>query len=135
MLNWDAIGAIGEVVGGVAVIATLLYLAVQIRQNARSVRNAASLSVNEGLAEINRRVSNDPEFADLWQILAGPAVERIEKSVLKELIVTDSIPLNSGKRIGKITQISVAPLLAEAIHRIHSNESVSSLFSKAGVEA
>ncbi len=65
-MNWDAIGAIGEVVGGVAVIATLLYLAVQIRQNARSVRNAASLSVNEGLAEINRRVSNDPEFADLW---------------------------------------------------------------------
>jgi hypothetical protein len=66
MLNWEAIGAIGEVVGGVAVIATLLYLAVQIRQNAQSVRNAASLSVNEGLAEINRRVSNDPEFAELW---------------------------------------------------------------------
>ncbi len=65
-MNWEAIGAIGEVVGGVAVIATLLYLAVQIRQNAQSVRNAASLSVNEGLAEINRRVSNDPEFADLW---------------------------------------------------------------------
>ena len=66
MLNWEAIGAIGEVVGGVAVIATLLYLAVQIRQNAQIVRNAASLSVNEGLAEINRRVSNDPEFAELW---------------------------------------------------------------------
>ena len=66
MLNWEAIGAIGEVVGGVAVIATLLYLAVQIRQNAQSVRNAASLSINEGLAEINRRVSNDPEFAELW---------------------------------------------------------------------
>ena len=66
MLNWEAIGAIGEVVGGVAVIATLLYLAIQIRQNAQSVRNAASLSVNEGLAEINRRLSNDAEFADLW---------------------------------------------------------------------
>ena len=66
MLNWEAIGAIGEVVGGVAVIATLLYLAAQIRQNAQSVRNTASLSVNEGLAEINRRVSNDPEFAELW---------------------------------------------------------------------
>ncbi len=65
-MNWDAIGAVGEVVGGVAVIATLLYLAVQIRQNAQSVRNAASLSVNEGLAEINRRLSNDSEFADLW---------------------------------------------------------------------
>jgi hypothetical protein len=66
MPNWEAIGAIGEVVGGVAVIATLLYLAIQIRQNAQSVRNAASLSVNEGLAEINRRLSNDAEFADLW---------------------------------------------------------------------
>ena len=62
MPNWEAIGAIGEVVGGVAVIATLLYLAIQIRQNAQSVRNAASLSVNEGLAEINRRLSNDAEF-------------------------------------------------------------------------
>ena len=66
MLNWEAVGAIGEVVGGIAVIATLLYLAIQVRQNAESVRNAASLSVNEGLAEINRRLSNDSEFAALW---------------------------------------------------------------------
>jgi hypothetical protein len=66
VLNWEAIGAIGEVLGAIAVVATLLYLAVQIRQNAQSVRNAASLSVNEGLAEINRRLSNDPEFAELW---------------------------------------------------------------------
>jgi len=68
-------------------------------------------------------------------VLAGPAIERLEHSELKELIVTNSIPLSSEKKIGKIIQLSVASLLAEAIRRIHQNESVSSLFDKAGVEA
>lgn len=68
-------------------------------------------------------------------ILCGPAVERIRNSALKELIVTNSIPLSENKKISNITQLSVAPLLAEAIQRIHRNKSVSSLFSKVGVEA
>ena len=68
-------------------------------------------------------------------ILAGPAVERIAQSPIKELIVSNSIPLPPEKKIEKITQISVASLLAEAIFRIHRNESVSSLFSQVGVEA
>lgn len=68
-------------------------------------------------------------------ILADNAVQRIQDSVLSELIVTNSIPVASEKKIDKIRQISVAPLLAEAINRIHSNESVSSLFSAVKVEA
>lgn len=68
-------------------------------------------------------------------VLVGPAIERIEDSSLAELIVTNSIPLPPEKRLKKIKQISVAPLLAEAIRRIHRNESVSSLFSQVGVEA
>jgi ribose-phosphate pyrophosphokinase len=69
-------------------------------------------------------------------ILCGPAIERIENSQIKELIVTNSIPIASEKKLQKITQLSVASLLAEAIRRIHQNESVSSLFSKmVGVEA
>lgn len=68
-------------------------------------------------------------------ILAGPAIERIRNSEIKELIVTNSIPLGPEKRIPKIVQLSVASLLAEAIRRIHKQESVSSLFSQAGVEA
>lgn len=68
-------------------------------------------------------------------ILAGPAIERIEHSEIGELIVTNSIPLGPEKKITKIKQLSVAPLLAEAIRRIHRNESVSSLFSQVGVEA
>jgi ribose-phosphate pyrophosphokinase len=68
-------------------------------------------------------------------VLAGSAVERIQKSDIKELIVTNSIPLGLEKRIKKITQLSIASLLADAICRIHYNESISTLFSSAGVEA
>jgi ribose-phosphate pyrophosphokinase len=62
-------------------------------------------------------------------VLSGPAIPRIEGSPLEEVIVTNSIPLGPEKRISKITVLSVAPLLAEAIRRIHDEESVSGLFA------
>ncbi len=61
-------------------------------------------------------------------VLSGPAVERIEKSVLEEVVVTNTIPLAEPKAAKKITVRSVAPLLGEAIKRIHGETSVSSLF-------
>ena len=68
-------------------------------------------------------------------VLAGEAIERLKNSELNELVVTNTIPLPPGKRSDRIKQISVAPLLAEAISRIHRNESVSALFSQVKVEA
>ncbi len=61
-------------------------------------------------------------------ILSGSAYEMIESSSLKELVVTDTIPLKQEKAKTKIKVLSVAPLLGEAIRRIHENKSVSSLF-------
>ena len=61
-------------------------------------------------------------------ILSGPAIQRIASSPLKELIVTNTIPLNSQKRHPKITVLSVASLLSEAIRRIHYELSISVLF-------
>ena len=61
-------------------------------------------------------------------ILSGSAYEMIESSSLKELVVTDTIPLKQEKAKTKIKVLSVAPLLGEAIRRIHENRSVSSLF-------
>ena len=61
-------------------------------------------------------------------VLSGPAMARIEGAPLEEVVVTNSIPLGKDKQIPKITVLSVAPLLAEAIRRIHDEESVSTLF-------
>lgn len=62
-------------------------------------------------------------------VLSGPAIERLEKSPIQKVIVTDTIPLNEEARAcKKIVQLSVADLLAEAIYRIHNYDSVSSLF-------
>ena len=61
-------------------------------------------------------------------VLSGPAMARIVGSPLEELVVTNSIPLGKDKLHPKITVLSVAPLLAEAIRRIHDEESVSTLF-------
>ncbi|MCG2712582.1 MAG: ribose-phosphate pyrophosphokinase [Candidatus Omnitrophica bacterium] len=61
-------------------------------------------------------------------IFSGPALERIDKSALKEIVVTDTIPMSNGKKHPKIKVLSVANILGEAIKRIHNEESVSSLF-------
>ncbi len=61
-------------------------------------------------------------------ILSGPACERVQRSTLKELMVTNTIPLAEAKRIPKIKVLSVASLLSEAIRRIHYEESISVLF-------
>jgi len=60
-------------------------------------------------------------------VLSGPAMDRLNKSPIEELIITNSIPLR-GKSSPKVTVLSVAPLLAEAIKRIHEDQSVSQLF-------
>lgn len=61
-------------------------------------------------------------------VLSGPAIERIDKSPIQQLVVTNTIPEREGARSAKIKRLSVGPLLGEAIKRIHCGESVSSLF-------
>ena len=61
-------------------------------------------------------------------VLSGPAIERIENSALEEMVVTNTIPLDERRSSKKLSVLSVAPLLGEAIDRIHRETSVSSLF-------
>ena len=62
-------------------------------------------------------------------VLSGPAIERINNSDIEEIVLTDTIPLGEKEaQTGKVHMLSVAELLAEAIKRIHQDESVSSLF-------
>jgi ribose-phosphate pyrophosphokinase len=63
-------------------------------------------------------------------VFSGPAIERISKSPVKEVVVTDTIPVNGPKKIKKITVLPIAPLLGEAIHRIHTGMSIGAMFAE-----
>ena len=61
-------------------------------------------------------------------VFSGPAIDRISKSAVKEVVVADTIPVNGSKKIDKITVLPIAPLLGEAIHRIHTGMSIGAMF-------
>lgn len=61
-------------------------------------------------------------------VLSGPAIERIKNSPIKELVVTNTVPIPDEKRIDKITVLSMAPLFAEAIKRINEAKPLGELF-------
>ena len=65
-------------------------------------------------------------------VLSQGATERIAASPIRQLVVTDTIPFREKRHVeqGNVTILSVAPLLADAIKRIHKNESVSQLFDR-----
>jgi ribose-phosphate pyrophosphokinase len=63
-------------------------------------------------------------------ILSRPAVERIAECEVKEVVVTDSVPIPPEKRIDKIKVLPIAPLLGEAIRRIHTGQSIGAMFEK-----
>ena len=67
-------------------------------------------------------------------VLSGPAIERLENSCIKKVIVTDTIGLPEEKQIDKIEVVTVAQLLGEAIMRIHENRSVSPLFNETFIQ-
>ena len=67
-------------------------------------------------------------FCATHPLFFGPAVTRIESSPVKEVVVTDSVPLRGDKKLDKVTILSIAPLLGEAIQRIHTGQSVGAMF-------
>lgn len=89
---------------------------------------ATGSSLIEAVDALKAHKAKDIYAAITHPVLSGPAIKRVDKSPLKELVVTDTIPVDDHKRHPKIRILSVAGLLSEAIKRIHKEESVSSLF-------
>jgi ribose-phosphate pyrophosphokinase len=87
---------------------------------AGSIVGAANVAKYNGAREIYAFATH--------AVLCGPAIERLRDSPLKRIVVTDSIPVPPQKQLPHLKVLSVAPLLGEAIKRIHCNESVSKLF-------
>jgi ribose-phosphate pyrophosphokinase len=111
----EAMHILGEVAGKNAIIVDDLI--------------ATGSSLFEGVEALRKEGAKNIYAAIAHGVLSGPAIERLDKCVnLKELVITDSIPLDKNKNHPRIKVLSVANLLGEAIKRIHNEESVSSLF-------
>jgi ribose-phosphate pyrophosphokinase len=89
---------------------------------AGSLVNAVEALLKEGATEVYACASHP--------VLSGPAVERIAVSPVKEIIVSNTIPLPDAKKLDKITVLPLAPLLGEAIHRIHTGLSVGAMYDE-----
>ncbi len=93
---------------------------------------ATAGSLVEAVMALKKKGVKDVYAAISHGILSGKAMERIQNcSALKELVITNSIPLDEEKQNTKINLVSIAPLLAEAIQRIHEEKSISCLFDEA----
>ena len=90
---------------------------------------ATASSLVEAAAALKKQGGKEIYAAITHPVLSGPAIKRINDSVIKKLFVTNTIPVENGKKHKKIEVLSIAPLLAEAIKRIHNEESVSCLFT------
>jgi len=110
----EVMNILGDVAGKTAILID------DMCATAGSLTEAANALKKKGAKEVYAGVTHG--------IFSGPALERIEKSSLKEIVVTDSIPMDYDKKHPKVKVVSIAKLLAEAIKRIHNEESVSSLF-------
>lgn len=110
----EVMNVLGEVEGKVVVIVD------DMATTAGSLTEAAKAIQQRGAREIYAAITHP--------VLCGPAMDRVKASPLKEMVVSDSIPIRDKKASKKIKVLSVAQLLGEAIHRIHNSESVSSLF-------
>lgn len=82
----------------------------------------------EAASILSKHGAKDIYAATTHGILVGPAIERIKNSKIKELVITDTVPLEPEKKIDKIKQVSIAPLFAEAIKRINEGVAMGDLF-------
>jgi ribose-phosphate pyrophosphokinase len=87
-----------------------------------TIMNSAEALMERGAVEIH--------VACTHAVLSGPAIERLSTDVVQEIVVTDTVPLPPEKRLAKITVLSIAPLIGEAIARIHTGRSVGELFQE-----
>ena len=119
--NAKAMGIVGDVRGKIAVI-----IDDEI-STGRTVVEATTTLLAHGASEVLCCVTH--------AIMCGNAASILAQSGLSKLIVTDTLPLSPEKLIPNLEVISVAPLLGEAIHRIHNGLSVGAMFEDAPVHA
>jgi ribose-phosphate pyrophosphokinase len=90
--------------------------------------DTAGTLVNAASALMERAGAKEVYACATHGLFNAPAMERIQQSPIKELVVLDTVPVPQEKRIGKLTVLPVAPIFAEAIERVFEDKPVSPLF-------
>ncbi len=86
-MNWEAIGAVGEILGAIAVFASLFYLAIQIRGNTRQAKAAMVQSISAELAKGTDASSQNPEFAALMlKAISGEELSHVEHFRIQQFV-------------------------------------------------
>lgn len=85
-------------------------------------------SLTNTVTALKERGAKDVYSCCTHAVFSGKAIERIGNSIVKEVIVTDTIPVSNENRLEKVKVLTMAPLLGEAIHRIHTGLSVGAMF-------
>ena len=109
----------GNVIGG-PIEGKIALLFDDMISTAGSICGAARLVADHGAKEVH--------IACTHGVLCGPAIDKLRDAPVNSIVVTDTIPLPEEKRLPTMQQLSVAPLLAEAIKRTHHDQSISELF-------
>ncbi len=91
-------------------------------------------SIMEAVRALKENGAKEIYAACTHGVLSGPAIDRIKNSDLKEVIITNTIPLPSEKKCDKIKVISIAPLFAQAVMRIHMGQGIGELFDDKKME-
>jgi ribose-phosphate pyrophosphokinase len=110
----ETLNVIGDVAGRMA-----LTLDDEI-DTAGSLVNVVSTLIERGVKGVYSACTHP--------VFSGPAIQRISSCPVKEVVVMDTIPLGPNKKLDKIRVLSIAPLLGEAIHRIHTGMSIGAMF-------
>jgi ribose-phosphate pyrophosphokinase len=110
----EVMNIVGNIEGKIAILID------DIIDTAGTITLAANALVENGASEVY--------VCCIYPVLSGPAMDRIQNSKIKELVIINSISIPEEKKTDKIIQLSVAPLLGEAIIRVHEEQSVSTLF-------
>ncbi|MBZ4684028.1 MAG: ribose-phosphate pyrophosphokinae [Fusobacteriaceae bacterium] len=112
----EVMNIIGEIEGKTAIFIDDMI------DTAGTITNGAQAVMDRGAKEVYACCTH--------AVFSGPAIERLQESPLKEVVISDSIQLPEQKRIDKVTVLSVSKLFSEGIRRVINNESLSSLFVK-----
>ncbi|TDT68008.1 ribose-phosphate pyrophosphokinase [Hypnocyclicus thermotrophus] len=112
----EVMNIIGEIDGKIAIFIDDMI------DTAGTITNGAQAVMDRGAKEVYACCTH--------AVFSGPAIDRLQESPLKEVVISDSIQLSEDKRIDKVTILSVSKLFSEGIRRVINNESLSSLFVK-----